>query len=144
MKAPRVLVVDDERAVAALLRGRLERAGYEVQVAGDGLAACEAIGENPPDLILLDLMLPILDGWKVCSIVRALPDPEVSRTPIIMLTAQASREDRLRGLRSGADDYITKPFSMEDVLLRVGEQLSRGRRGRAADGPATSGGGPPR
>jgi DNA-binding response OmpR family regulator len=145
MKAtPRVLVVEDERAIAALLRGRLERAGYDVQVAGDGLAACKAIGENPPDLILLDLVLPVLDGWKVCSIVRTLPDPEVSRTPVIMLTSQASQEDRLRGLCSGADDYITKPFSMEDVLLRVREQLSRGRRGRAADGPGTSGGEPRR
>ncbi|MBE0616814.1 MAG: response regulator [Proteobacteria bacterium] len=125
MSQSRVLVIEDERTVAALLRGRLEREGYEVQVVGDGLSACKAIGENPPDLILLDLMLPILDGWEVCSIVRTLPDPDVSRTPIIMLTSQASEEDRLRGLRSGANEYITKPFSMDEVLSRVQEQISR-------------------
>ena len=88
MGKPKILVVEDERTIAELLRGRLERDGYDVRVASDGLAACRAVGEARPDLILLDLLLPVLDGWEVCSIVRTLPDPGVSTGPIITLASQ--------------------------------------------------------
>src|SRR5438105_2911831 len=103
----RVLVVDDDDTVAGVVVGYLERAGHLAERAADGPAALAAIDAAPPDLVLLDIMLPGLDGIEVCRRVRAaLPD-----LPVIMLTALGEAEDRIAGLEVGADDYVTKPFS---------------------------------
>ena len=118
-----VLVVEDEAHIAQLLQLYLEKEGYAVTVAGDGeqgLAKFRAIG---PDLVLLDLMLPKLDGWAVCRAIRA-----ESNTPIIMLTAMAELDHKVTGLKTGADDYITKPFEMKEVLARVEAVLRRSDR----------------
>lgn len=134
--AKRVLVVDDEVHVRTLLRMYLERAGYVVESCGDGPSALRAIRQNEPDLILLDLMLPGTDGLTVCRQLRAEAD-----LPVIMLTARTAEADRLRGLRDGADDYVTKPFSPAEVVLRVGAVLRRARP--TAEGPTSREEAPP-
>jgi DNA-binding response OmpR family regulator len=118
----RVLVVEDEPALQETLVYNLTRQGYEVDVAGDGQVALEMARQNHPDLVVLDLMLPKLDGFEVCRILR-----QDMNTPIIMLTARADEIDRVIGLEMGADDYITKPFSMRELLARVKAQLRRVR-----------------
>ena len=120
MKETRVLVVDDERRYRDLLDLDLSRRGYRVLEAGDGVRALELVEESAPDLVVLDLMLPDMDGYEVCRRIR-----EVSGVPIIMLTARAEEADKVRGLRSGADDYVTKPFSAEELLARVEAVLRR-------------------
>ena len=115
-----VLVVEDDRNIAELLQMYLEKEGYAVTVAydgGQGLAKFRAI---QPDLVLLDVMMPVMDGWQVCKAIRA-----ESQTPIIMLTAKGEINDKVNGLRSGADDYITKPFEMKEVLARIEAVLRR-------------------
>ena len=115
-----VLVVEDERNIAELLQMYLEKEGYAVTLAfdgGQGLAKFRAI---KPDLVLLDLMMPVMDGWAVCRAIRA-----ESQTPIIMLTAKGETDDKVQGLKSGADDYITKPFEMKEVLARIEAVLRR-------------------
>lgn len=116
----RILVVDDEVHVQNLLRMYLEHAGYEVHCCGDGDAALTALRATPPDLVILDLMLPGTGGLEVCRRLRSERD-----TPVIMLTARTTEQDRLRGLRDGADDYVTKPFSPAEVTLRVAAVLRR-------------------
>lgn len=118
--AKTILVVDDEVHVQRLLRMYLEQAGYRVQTCGDGPSALAATREMHPDLIVLDLMLPGMDGIEVCNRIRAEQD-----LPIIMLTARTTEQDRLKGLRGGADDYVSKPFSPPEVVLRVGAVLRR-------------------
>ncbi len=120
---PRVLVVDDEPQIVELLRTYLRREGFDVQEAADGEAALAAAHRLRPDLIILDLMLPRLDGREVCRRIR-----EASPTPIIMLTARDEETDKLVGLELGADDYITKPFSPREVVARVRAVLRRGTR----------------
>lgn len=115
-----ILVVEDEPALQETLVYNLKKQGYEVEAVGDGLKALEAARARPPDLILLDIMLPGLDGFEVCKILRK----EMS-TPIIMLTARDEEIDRVVGLEIGADDYLTKPFSMRELLARVKAQLRR-------------------
>ena len=115
-----VLVVEDDRNIADLLRLYLEKEGYEVRLAYDGLKALEKFRETKPDLVLLDVMLPGMDGWGVCRSIR-----QDSKTPIIMLTAKSETEDKVSGLRQGADDYITKPFEMREVLARIEAVLRR-------------------
>lgn len=110
----RILVVDDEPSIVELIRVNLEDAGYEVDEAADGLAALDRLNQKPFDLIVLDLMLPGVDGFEVCRRVR-----RSSSVPIIMLTAKADEIDRVLGLEMGADDYITKPFSPREFLARV-------------------------
>ena len=125
-----VLVVEDEAHIAQLLQLYLEKEGYAVTVAADGeqgLAKFRAIG---PDLVLLDLMLPKLDGWAVCRSIRA-----ESNVPIIMLTAMAELDHKITGLKTGADDYITKPFEMKEVLARVEAVLRRSDRGTSEAAP---------
>jgi DNA-binding response OmpR family regulator len=133
----RVLVVEDEQDIAGLIKHALERKGdIEVDVAGAGDAAIRAVSDIPPDLIVLDLNLPVLSGVEVCRIVRSRP--ATSHIPIIMLTARAAESDRVAGLELGADDYITKPFALRELVARVRAVL---RRGGAADRklpPATS------
>ena len=120
---PTVLVVDDEPQIVDLLRSYLERDGFTVKHASDGEKALEALRQQPPDLVLLDVMLPRLDGREVCKRIRA-----EGTTPIIMLTARDEETDKLLGLELGADDYITKPFSPREVVARVRAVLRRGSR----------------
>ena len=121
--AKHVLVVDDEVHVQNLLRLYLERSGYEVETCGDGEEALSALERRQPDLVLLDLMLPGINGLELCRQLRGESD-----LPIIMLTARSTERDRLRGLRDGADDYVTKPFSPQEVVLRVDAVLRRVQR----------------
>ncbi len=117
----KILVVDDEQPLVELLTANLQREGYEVISAGDGVTALELAESQKPDLILLDWMLPKLDGFEVCKRLR----PKTS-APIIMVTAKGEEIDKILGLEMGADDYITKPFSPREVLARVKAQLRRG------------------
>jgi len=114
----RVLIVEDEAEVADILEFNLRAAGFEVVQAGDGLTACRQVGAAPPDLIILDILLPDLEGWEICRMIRSHPDLTIASIPIVMLTALTSAEDKLRGLDLGADDYIGKPFSVREVVLK--------------------------
>jgi len=118
----KILVVEDEPSLQETLAYNLERQGYNVQTASDGQAALERARKQQPDLIVLDLMLPILDGFEVCRIIR-----QESNVPILILTARDDEIDRVIGLEMGADDYLTKPFSMREFLARVKAQLRRVR-----------------
>ena len=118
--ARKVLIVEDDRNIADLLRLYLEKEGYEAVIALDGLKGIEKFRESQPCLVLLDVMLPGMDGWGVCRAIRA-----ESKTPIIMLTAKSETEDKVAGLKQGADDYITKPFEMREVLARIEAVLRR-------------------
>ena len=113
----RVLVVEDEKDIQDLLQLYLKREGYDVQAARDGEAGLRLASREPFDLILLDLMLPDMDGLEICRTLRSRP--KTSQIPIIMITAKAEESDRVVGLEIGADDYITKPFSPREVLARV-------------------------
>ena len=115
-----ILLVEDEAQLAELVREQLASAGYTVSVAGDGMAALRLAETRPPDLVILDWMLPGLDGLEVCRRIRAR-----SITPILMLTARAEEVDRVLGLEVGADDYLTKPFSMRELLARARALLRR-------------------
>ena len=115
-----ILVVEDEPSIAEVVSLYLGRAGYDVRTVGDGLAALQEVERREPDLIVLDLMLPGVDGYEVTRRVRALGD-----TPIIMLTARKSEADRIAGLEMGADDYVVKPFSAQELVSRVRAVLRR-------------------
>jgi two-component system phosphate regulon response regulator PhoB len=119
----RILIVEDERDINDLIGFNLQRAGYEVIKAYDGLEGTELALRERPDLILLDLMLPGRDGYGVFRELRR--DSRTSNTPVIMLTARAQTEDRIQGLEAGADDYLTKPFSPKELMLRVQAILKR-------------------
>src|SRR5574340_868423 len=118
---PKILVVDDEPQIVDLLRSYLTRDGFDVESAADGQMALAAFTRLRPDLVILDLMLPKLDGREVCRRIR-----DTANTPIIMLTARDEETDKLVGLELGADDYITKPFSPREVVARVRAVLRRG------------------
>ena len=118
--ATTVLVVEDDRNIAELLQLYLQKEGYAVAVAYDGGQGVEVFRSVKPDLVLLDVMMPVMNGWEVCKTIR-----EESKTPIIMLTAKGETEDKIHGLRTGADDYITKPFEMREVLARMEAVLRR-------------------
>ena len=115
-----VLIVEDDHNIAELLQMYLEREGYAVTVAYDGGQGLTKFRSIHPDLVLLDVMMPVMDGWTVCKSIRA-----ESQTPVIMLTAKGETDDKVTGLRSGADDYITKPFEMKEVLARMEAVLRR-------------------
>ena len=117
---PQILVVDDEATLVETIRYNLKREGYEVAVAFDGQQALEIARRERPDLVVLDLMLPKLDGFEVCRTLR-----RESTVPILMLTAKDDEVDRIVGLELGADDYITKPFSMRELLARIRATLRR-------------------
>jgi DNA-binding response OmpR family regulator len=126
---PQLLVVDDDEDIRALLRLLLERAGYEVDDQADGRAALRAFHKGNHDLVLLDVTMPDLDGWELLERIRDLSD-----VPVLMLTARDSESDRVRGLRGGADDYVTKPFDREELVARVEALLRRAPRD---DSPAS-------
>jgi two-component system response regulator RegX3 len=121
-EAPRILVVEDEEALADTVRYNLEREGYRVTVEGDGQKGLARAMEEGPDLIILDLMLPGMSGLDVCRAIRS-----ESQVPIIMVTAKDSEADKVSGLELGADDYVTKPFSMRELISRVRAILRRAR-----------------
>jgi DNA-binding response OmpR family regulator len=128
----RVLIVEDEQDIAGLIKHAVERGGEaEAEIVGSGDAALRVATERTPDLIILDLNLPVLNGMDVCRILRSRA--EVRRVPIIMLTARTSEDDRVAGLEHGADDYVTKPFSLRELAARVRAMLRR----RAGDEPLT-------
>src|SRR3972149_717490 len=116
----RILLVDDEPRLIRLMRLNLEHAGYQVFEAGDGQRALDQLRDTLPDLILLDVMMPQLDGFETLKLIR-----EISTVPVIMLTAKGEEEDRVRGLELGADDYIAKPFSPREMVSRVKAVLRR-------------------
>ncbi|MFE3788999.1 response regulator transcription factor [Streptomyces goshikiensis] len=119
-----VLVVDDDPTVSEVVAGYLDRAGFAVRLAGDGPAALRAAEEHRPDLVVLDLMLPGMDGLEVCRRLRAR-EAGTPPVPVIMLTARGDEDDRILGLEVGADDYVTKPFSPRELVLRVQSVLRR-------------------
>ena len=129
-----VLVVEDDRKTASLLQLYLEKAEYDVRIVYDGQDAIEQARRKRPDLVVLDLMLPTVDGLDVCHILRAESD-----VPIIMLTARTTEEDKLVGLDCGADDYVTKPFSPRELLARVRAVLRRAGEEPGGPGQLTSG-----
>jgi two-component system response regulator MprA len=121
----RILVVDDEPAVREAIDRALRLDGYRTELAGDGRAALNAIAEAPPDAVVLDVLMPELDGLEVCRRLRAAGD----RTPVLVLTARDAIADRVRGLDAGADDYLVKPFALEEMLARLRALLRRARDG---------------
>jgi len=135
----RVLVVEDEHDIAGLIKHALEReAAMEVEIASSGDTALKSVTEAAPDLVILDLNLPVLSGIEVCRIMRGRPD--TAKVPIIMLTARSTESDRIAGLDVGADDYITKPFSLRELAARVRAVLRRRADGeRNTDAPVYRG-----
>jgi DNA-binding response OmpR family regulator len=117
-----ILVVDDEPHVLKLVKANLESSGYRVLTAGDGAQAVEIVEQEMPDLVILDLMLPKMDGYAVCRRIR-----EFSNVPVIMLTARSAQVDLVHGYEVGADDYLTKPFSVTELLMRVQAVLRRSK-----------------
>jgi len=124
-----VLIVEDEKNIADLLQLYLEKEGYAVTIAADGGQGLAKFRSIKPDLVLLDLMMPVMDGWTLCKTIRA-----ESQVPVIMLTAKSETDDKVAGLRSGADDYITKPFEMKEVIARI-EAVLRSSDRTAPDTP---------
>jgi two-component system phosphate regulon response regulator PhoB len=122
---PKILVVDDEPEAVELVEFNLKQAGFDVVTAEDGAEALKKARAALPSLVVLDLMIPEVDGLEVCKILRR--DPATAALPVIMLTAKAAEIDRILGLELGADDYITKPFSPRELVLRIRKLLSRGR-----------------
>ena len=116
----KILIVEDDLNIAELLRLYIEKDGFKTAIAADGGAALTLFNSFTPDLVLLDLMLPVLDGWSVCLKIR-----ETSKAPIIMITAKGETFDKVSGLENGADDYIVKPFEMKEVLARIHAVLRR-------------------
>lgn len=115
----KILIVEDEVELAEVLEFNLLRRGFEVLLAADGLEACRVIGREKPDLILLDLLLPLLDGWEICRMVRSHHDQLVAKTPIIMLSALSTSDDRIKGYHLGADLYLPKPYVIKEVILKA-------------------------
>lgn len=124
----RILVVDDDRSIVKVISAYLEQSGYQVLTAHDGEMALYTLRRERPDLLILDLMMPNRDGWSVTQVVRG--DPTLAATPIIMLTARVEDTDKIVGLELGADDYITKPFNIREVIARVRALLRRAKFGQ--------------
>ena len=132
MTRGRVLVVDDDGDIRTLVAGLLERAGYEVNEAADGRDGLRAVFSDRPDLVLLDVTMPGLDGWGALERIRELTD-----VPVLMLTARSDELEKVRGLQAGADDYMTKPFGRQELLARVEALLRRTDAGRRSSRPST-------
>lgn len=122
-KVHRILVLDDEPDVTELLEYKLEQEGYRVEVLNDPLVFVAKVRDFEPDLMILDIMMPELNGLQLCRIARS--DPSMKDIPIIFLSARGEAEDRVKGLETGADDYLSKPFNAKELLLRIGNMLNR-------------------
>ena len=131
MAATRILIVEDEEALATLLEYNLSKEKFDVTIAADGEEGLLKIEENAPDVVILDWMLPKISGIEICRRIRS--KPETRNIPIIMLTARSEEADRIRGLETGADDYLTKPFSTNELIARVRAVLRRIRPGLVED-----------
>ncbi len=129
-----ILLIDDDKTLLELLSGHLETAGYHPLLANDGPSGLRLATEAQPDLVVLDVMMPGMDGWEVCRRLR-----EDSSVPIILLTAKGEEIDKLRGFRLGVDDYVTKPFSFAELTARVGAVLARAKYATASAQSVTSG-----
>ena len=123
----KILIVDDEKQLVSLVSLHMKMSGYEVLSAKDGEEALAIAKEEAPDLIILDLMLPKIDGWEVCKRLRT--ESKIGDIPVIMLTARSEAGDKLRGFECGADDYVTKPFSPRELVARVKRVLARAEKG---------------
>jgi len=123
LKAQRILVVDDESDVTELLKYKLEQEGYRCQALNDPLLFASTARDFEPEIMILDIMMPVLSGLQLCRMARA--DPLLKHVPIIFLTARGETEDRIQGLELGADDYLPKPFNMKELSIRVGKLLAR-------------------
>jgi two-component system KDP operon response regulator KdpE len=134
MTLPTVLLIDDDTTLLELLSSHLRSASYQVLAARDGASGLRLAMESTPDLVVLDVMMPGMDGWEVCEHLR-----EKSRLPIILLTAKGEEYDKLRGFRLGVDDYVTKPFSFAELVARVGAVLARATHAPASTHAVTSG-----
>ena len=128
---PRILVVDDEPQLARVLRTGLKTHGYDVRVAADGVSALETFDDWPPDLVVTDLAMPNMGGLELCRRLR-----ELSQLPIIVLSVRGEEKTKVEALDAGADDYVTKPFGMDELLARVRAQLRRARASAAREAPA--------
>src|SRR5215218_1285311 len=128
---PRILVVDDESQIARVLRTGLKTHGYDVRVASDGVSALETFNDWRPDLVVTDLAMPNLDGLQLCRRLR-----ELSQLPIIVLSVRGEEKTKVEALDAGADDYVTKPFGMDELLARVRAQLRRAPTSAAAEPPS--------
>ena len=124
----KALVIEDDKNIAELLRLYLEKDGFEVIIAGDGGKGLQLATDEHPDVVLLDIMLPVMDGWQVCREIRTSSD-----VPIIMLTAKGETYDKVSGLEMGADDYVTKPFEVKELIARIHAVM---RRREGGDSPA--------
>jgi diguanylate cyclase (GGDEF)-like protein len=131
IKKQRILVVDDEEHIRKIVRFQLEKSGYEVECAEDGVEALKAVEARPPDLILLDLMMPNMDGYEVCK--RLKSNYQTNHIPVIMVTAKAELENKLQGFEEGANDYIAKPFALTELLVRVRNVLQWSQLQRQAN-----------
>src|ERR671921_2828687 len=127
---PRILIVDDEPQLARVLRTGLKTHGYDVRVAADGVSALETFGDWHPDLVVTDLAMPNMDGLELCRRLR-----ELSQLPIIVLSVRGEEKTKVEALDAGADDYVTKPFGMDELLARVRAQLRRAQVSAAAETP---------
>jgi DNA-binding response OmpR family regulator len=132
MPAEEILIIEDDPDVAALLKSEFVKHHYRVRLASDGLTGMAEAQRNPPALVILDLMLPVLNGWEVCRSLKH--HPKTHAVPLLILTALTTEEERVKGLELGADDYLTKPFSLKELMARMRALL---RRGRLADEEST-------
>jgi two-component system sensor histidine kinase/response regulator len=131
MAKGKILVVEDDADLVHMLTYNLSKRGYQTAEALDGMAACGLVEAEKPDLILLDILLPRLDGWQVCNIIRNHEQEIIADIPIIMLTALGSPEEKLKGMEMGADDYIPKPFSIKEVMLKVDRLIGKEMKRRS-------------
>lgn len=132
MSTTRILLVEDEQSLADTIKLNLELEGYKVQLAGDGKKALKIFKQERFDLVILDVMLPEMDGYTVCEAIRL----DNEQIPVLFLTAKHSSSERITGLKVGADDYLTKPFNLEELLLRIQVLLKRAQRGTDKNAPA--------
>lgn len=131
MTKPRVLLVDDDETLVRLLSFALDQGGFEVAVARNGAEAVSETAETQPDLVILDIMMPVMDGWEACARIRELSD-----APVVILSAKPTESDVVRGLELGADDYVKKPFGVQELLARLKALLRRNRSAAAGERPA--------
>jgi len=117
----KILVADDEESIRTVVSFTLEQAGYAVETAANGDEALEKVYAAPPDLILLDLMMPMVDGWEVLKLLRS--DPQTEKIPVVLLTAKGEIRDKMFALQQGAADYVVKPFGKQDLLARIAQLL---------------------